>query len=370
MLYKSVIQGVGMTYFYNKKSAKGKKPLPPELEGKVEFKDGKWLAKELKERISYPQDWHNYNQYQTSEKLTFYKILNESVDSLVIDEKVGQRGRPFHLARDIIKCCCVKIFCGFSSRRTISELKLFQKLGYLRKVPSYNSLIDYFNNPEMEKCLTILYRMLALPLKNIEKKFSIDATGFSTSVKTDWVAVRFGKETCNWRDWKKLHIVCGVNSNIIVSASITKGYAHDSPEFNGLVTETSKNFKIDELSGDPAYLSKKNVDLVYKLGGIPYILPKSNTTGKPWINPNWKRMIKFWKEHKEEFLKHYHLRSNVESTFSMMKRKFSDHLRSKKDQAQRNELLCIIICHNLSVLVSGIFELGIDLNFEKMEVNS
>jgi hypothetical protein len=63
---------------------------------------------------------------------------------------------------------------------------------------------------------------------------------------------------------------------------------------------------------------------------------------------------------REEFLQHYHKRSNVESTFSMMKRKFGDSLRSKTDVAMVNETLCKILCHNLVVLIHEMHELGID----------
>jgi len=63
---------------------------------------------------------------------------------------------------------------------------------------------------------------------------------------------------------------------------------------------------------------------------------------------------------KQEFLKHDHKRSNVESTFSMMNHKFGDSLRSKMDVAMVNETLCKILFHNLAVLVHEICELGID----------
>lgn len=46
----------------------------------------------------------------------------------------------------------------------------------------------------------------------------------------------------------------------------------------------------------------------------------------------------------------YHLRSNVESTFAMLKAKFSDLLRSKNRTAQVNELLLKILCHNIVVI--------------------
>jgi transposase len=55
-----------------------------------------------------------------------------------------------------------------------------------------------------------------------------------------------------------------------------------------------------------------------------------------------------------EFLGHYHKRSNVESTFAMIKGKFRGHVRSKTPVAMVNETLCKIICHNISRVGSGV----------------
>jgi hypothetical protein len=59
-------------------------------------------------------------------------------------------------------------------------------------------------------------------------------------------------------------------------------------------------------------------------------------------------------------MKHYHLRSNVESTFSMCKRKFGDSVRSKTEVAMVNEVLCKFIRHNLCCLIQEECQLGID----------
>ena len=59
----------------------------------------------------------------------------------------------------------------------------------------------------------------------------------------------------------------------------------------------------------------------------------------------------------------YHKRSNVESAFSMIKRKFEDAIRSKTDTAMVNESLTKVLCHNLSVLCHEMQELGIDPQF-------
>ena len=60
---------------------------------------------------------------------------------------------------------------------------------------------------------------------------------------------------------------------------------------------------------------------------------------------------------------HVNQRSNVESTFSMMKRKFLPYVRSKSDKAQFNEMLCKVVCHNANVLCTAMFELNLDIRF-------
>lgn len=44
----------------------------------------------------------------------------------------------------------------------------------------------------------------------------------------------------------------------------------------------------------------------------------------------------------------------------MIKGEFGDHLRSKGDTAQINEILCRILCHNICVLILSMHELGVD----------
>jgi hypothetical protein len=67
--------------------------------------------------------------------------------------------------------------------------------------------------------------------------------------------------------------------------------------------------------------------------------------------------------HRDEFLSHYHRRSNVESTFSMIKAEFRDHVRSKSDVAMVNECLAKFVCHNICCVISAMHELGITPDF-------
>ena len=65
---------------------------------------------------------------------------------------------------------------------------------------------------------------------------------------------------------------------------------------------------------------------------------------------------------REEFLRHYHQRSNAESVFSMMKGKFGDSVRSKSEVGQVNEVLAKVLCHNMCVLIRATHDLGVDVN--------
>ena len=74
-------------------------------------------------------------------------------------------------------------------------------------------------------------------------------------------------------------------------------------------------------------------------------------------------MYRYFMYRQDEFMEHYHRRSNVETAFHMIKTKFGDKLKSKKFIAQKNEMLCKVIAHNIVVLIHEMFELGIDPNF-------
>ena len=94
----------------------------------------------------------------------------------------------------------------------------------------------------------------------------------------------------------------------------------------------------------------------------------TNTTGA--VGGLFEKMFHYYLYRKDEFLTHYHKRSNVESTISMIKAKFRDHVRSKSDVAMVNEVLCKILCHNLCCLIQESYELGIAATFWQSEASA
>ena len=63
-----------------------------------------------------------------------------------------------------------------------------------------------------------------------------------------------------------------------------------------------------------------------------------------------------FKFNQEKFLKRYHTRSNIECTFHMIKKRFGDHLNTKTEIANSNEVKIKFLCHNICVLIQEAFE--------------
>ena len=216
---------------------------------------------------------------------------------------------------------------------------------------------QFFENPACTPILKGLIVLSSLPLRSVETKFAIDSSGFSTNKFERWFDHKYGvtRRTCSW---VKVHVATGVKTNVVTAVRILDQDAADCPQLPDLVRTTGQNFTIEEVSADAAYASVDNFEIIAGCGATGFIDFKANTTGA--AGGVFQKMFHYFQFKKEEYLKHYHLRSNVESTFSMVKRKFGDSVRSKTETAMVNEVLCKFVCHNLCCLIQEECELGID----------
>jgi transposase len=153
--------------------------------------------------------------------------------------------------------------------------------------------------------------------------------------------------------------MCGVKTNVVTAAVIEERSANDCPQFRPLVETTAENVAVKEVPADKAYLSHENLELVHKQGGTAFIPFKSNSV-QGEAGSLWEKMWLYYRFRQEEFGMHYHQRTSAESTFSMVKARFRDHVRSKTDVAMKNEVLCKFLCHNLCCLIQSQCELGIE----------
>lgn len=308
---------------------------------------------------TYPQNWKSYNISQQTEKEKLMELLADITSR--IRQPAYTFGRPKGNLGDNIFAMVFKTYSTFSGRRFATDMKWALEKGFIENRVPYNTMFDYFKKPELTPILAKMVILTSLPLRTAETKFNIDSTGFGTSNFQRWYSFKHGKEICS-RRWVKCHFVNGSKSNIITSVKITTENDADCPQLKEMAKDTAKYFNMEELSGDKAYLSKDNFELVNSLGGTFYVPFKSNSKGSG-NGMIWKKMYHFFMLNNEEYLQHYHARSNAESTVHMIKSKFGDRVRSKLWTAQVNEVLCKIIAHNICCVIMEMNELGSESNF-------
>ncbi len=311
-------------------------------------------------KTKYKQDWQSYNAAQQTEKSHFLALLYELCSK--IEEPIQTMGRPRLPLKDILFAVTYKIYSMLSARRFASDMRDALARGYVSKAPSFNSVFDYLQMESLTPYLKQLIAESALPLKSIESDFAVDSSGFSTSSYVRWFDVKYGNNE-DWHDWVKMHLMCGVKTHIVTSVEISRATANDSPYFKPLLQQTAKaGFKMQEVSADKGYISMKNLKATEDHGAVPFIPFKSNTQADRGTDV-WSRMFYFYNYNRAEFLAHYHKRSNVETTFQMIKAKFGERLKSKTETAQVNEALCKVLCHNLCVVIQSMYELNVTPEF-------
>lgn len=309
-------------------------------------------------------DWPSYNLHQVAEKTMFLDMLQDLCK--FIDNKPIRRGRPYQNLQDLLFCMGLMAYNNKSSRRHSAELEMCKRQGLIEKVPHFNTIIKYFNEPKIKSYLTHLITISSLPLQNIEQDITVDSSGFSCSIFDRWVHHKYGKQKGK-RLWRKAHVMSGVRTHIITAVIVDKGTSSDMPTLQPLLAQTKKNFKnVREVSADMAYSSRKNLQAISEAGAIGFIPFKKNSTKRPARCKIWKQMYYYFINHYDEFMTHYNKRSNAESVFSMIKRKFSNNLKNKTELAQDIEILLRILCHNICVLIRETFELGITTDFEQI----
>ncbi len=285
-------------------------------------------------KTTYRQDWSAYNTAQTNEKAMFQVLLHDLCKDIPEPKPSAVGGRPRLPMADAIFAACFKVFTTVSGRRCISDLCDAKDKGYINGVPHFNSIFNIFDAQETTAILTDLVTKTAAPLKSLESTFAIDSSGFSGCKFDRWYDEKWGQPR-SMRSWVKVHAVVGVKTNVITAVEVTDKNAGDSPQLQPLLNATAQNFNIQDFTANMAYLSEENLNAIVGTGASPFIPFKSNSTAThPGI---WNRMFHYFNFRREEFLKRYHQRSNIGSTFSMLKRKFGDSVRSKTDLAMRTK---------------------------------
>lgn len=318
--------------------------------------------------VTYEQAWATYDRAQMEEVRLFDMLLSDLLADL--PEPVQTAGRPRTPLRDELFCTVQKVYSQLSCRRAHSLFGFAAQRGQIPKVPGFVVSSRALNREEVTPVLQALITRSALPLAALEQGFAPDSTGMQTTSFGAWREEKYGEKRQHL--WLKAHALAGTKTHIVAAVSVTDKDGGDNPQFEPLIRQAKEaGLLLKEVYADKAYSARMNYALAEEIGFDLYVPFKSNATGRARSRGSrdgphghsrsvlWRKAFLFFQMHREEFEAKYHARSNVESVFSALKRKFGETLRSKNPTAQVNELLAKVLAYNLTVLIHEIFEHGI-----------
>ena len=307
--------------------------------------------------------WAKFNRKQVNEKPMFVKILSSLCDTIP-EPPQGMGRRRIPLSERIFSMA-MKVYTTKCTRRSMGDLQDAVRDGWLVKAPDFSSITRWMESPELTPLLVDLIERSALPFAQMEdleeRCFAADSTGFTAIPYHRWFDYKWGRPAKRGQ-YVKVHITCGVKSKIITAAVVTPGESSDARQMPGMVKTTARNFSIDEYSGDAGYVSRENLKVVDEVGGTAFIPYKTNSVPRNKRHKQdakmdlWERMYYYFHSQRQDWLEHYHQRSNVESCIWMVKSKLGSYVRSKTPVARVNEAYVKLLCHNLIIVGNAMLD--------------
>ena len=282
-----------------------------------------------------------YNKVQETEFLNFLEFVRHLTNYICKEKKM----------KKIIQCLLIwRKFPNLSTRRARGFLLLLKKFNIISvDIPCFKTLSNYNENNSLQEILEKLIEESSKPLSAIEHDFATDATGIRTNLFSSWYSIRCQKEIKK-RDHLTIHITTGVKSNVVTALNVETKSGKDNIIFREHVDKTVKNFDAYEFSGDGRYWCKENCLKVFEVGAKPYFLVWKNWSGKSRGCMPWKLMNLESRNNPEEYGKHYHKRSNVESTNHSKKVLHGNKVYSRLKSSRINEETLRWINHNINIL--------------------
>ncbi len=319
---------------------------------------------ERTEKTPVQQDWPAYDAAQQAEHRYFDRLLWSLLDDVPEPIRLpGVRGRRPVPLRTALLMAVKKVHVGESSRRAkgLMDVVYSTGSGILAAVPNYAVPSRLFNQPDTGGAILDLIRRSAKPLREIEDggTVAVDSSGFCTTCMGAYCTETH--DPGRRHRWVKAHVIIGVKTHVVLDVMITDESGADCPQFVGLLSSVrAAGFRPKAIVADKAYLSRENYTAAAEMGVTAYIPFKTNSVSGMRGSFVWSKMYHLFQSKREEFDRHYHARSNVETVFSAIRAKLGENLLSKNPLARFNELLAKILAYNIGVLVHEIFEHGID----------
>lgn len=240
-----------------------------------------------------------------------------------------------------------KQFRKFTYEELLTDLASHKELRVylgLRKLMDYTTLIKFAKQLPMQ----VLDKLVLAFKKLIPKptKVAIDATGISLDNASPHYCKRVGL-TFKKRPFMKTTLIVDIQTYIVLLCKMRKGHRHDTKDAMPQVKKLALHYDPEVFYADRGYDDNKLFKLVWeKLGAFPLILQRNMHVPKRRKYGKYRKMTCNVFDYGE-----YLQRNKIETTNSMIKRRFNSNVKSRIDKTQRVEILCRVIAYNIDRLI-------------------
>jgi len=289
--------------------------------------------------------WAAYDAHRNNEckRIIDLRLMFEELDHPV------QR-REFKLSQ-LTVLILFKLMFGISYRTLASatkDLQLYRLLG-MKRAPCYKTI----QNTMQYLTENILVRINHGLIPQTTPLGGFDSSGLKTHHRGAWVVVRFHRYEQK-RDFKKIHLFVDLVSKKILYCLMTSGRASDAKQVKKLL-QGCRWVRVDVILGDRGYDTRECFHEITRVGAVPGIPVRRNASSYARGCISRRRAVlaqqddfERWKQQTQ-----YTMRCVVESIFSGLKRRFSEHLFSVKNQFRNIEMWLRTILWNVLIYPRG-----------------
>ena len=279
--------------------------------------------------------------------LDFLKNWNKELEEM----NKGKVGRPYQAPNTYIMF--------LATIRFIFDIKYRQLEGFTRKLHQLIPKIRPMDYSGIRKRIVRLKLDLDKSLRETKEPvtIAIDSTGVKVLKGGGWIERKHGKK----KKYIKIHFAVDVKTKEVVAMSITTDETHDSKEAPKLIDEASERRRIKRAHMDSAYNYSRVYDALEAKGIEPSIKPKRNNTGEYCKSALMRREIKLFRflgYERWRILKRFGERWAVETTFSVFKSVFGEHVMSREWRYILRELQLKVVLYNFLLNFGAVFSVA------------
>lgn len=303
-----------------------------------------------------------YNAHQENEFVFFITTLPFIVFSALL--KTGLKLNKLNFQRYFIAHLClgIKDYFGLSLRRSRGLIKfIFWAMKWKCKLPCFKTLDNYMMKQECSQIQEAILEFTVQPLVYVENHFNIDSTHDSLFTSSSWYDYRISKKRKR-KDHLKEHVTSTAKYNAAVAVDISS--LGDAKFIRSHVEKIRRQgFKIKDMCGDKAYLTRDGCNAVKEAGGKAHFKMKKNTISNAKGSQEWKRTVTAQKNNDPLEIDTYNIRQNAESTNHAKKSKFGSKIRSKLDKTKESEAMGKWCVYNVTAICRAYYDDMIEPKF-------